>query len=182
EKEKDRLRYISLEDCCQYLQHCLDEERLNHHSSIHPSNSYLNPFISKSASSITPTLQNAHNNHLPPHPPLFPLYPLSISAIPTPAPAPASKTTKEDLSYLAELFASDSLARSQFPLADPSTNKKVCGRAYARKETDTAFFGKQCCCMFLHTKDGAGGKRKVERINGGGLVGDCWSTGRGDWG
>ncbi|TGO12253.1 hypothetical protein BPAE_0855g00020 [Botrytis paeoniae] len=38
--------------------------------------------------------------------------PLSVSAIPTPAPAPASKTTKEDLSYLAELFASDSLARS----------------------------------------------------------------------
>ncbi|KAF7950241.1 hypothetical protein EAE96_007532 [Botrytis aclada] len=104
--------------------------------------------------------------------------PLSVTAIPTPAPAPASKTTKEDLSYLAELFASDSLARSfklradsQFPLADPSANKKVCGRAYARKDTDTAFFGKQCCCMFLHTKDGVGGKRQAERIHGGGLVG-----------
>ncbi|TGO36684.1 hypothetical protein BHYA_0117g00070 [Botrytis hyacinthi] len=110
--------------------------------------------------------------------------PLSISAIPTPAPAPASKTTKEDLSYLAELFASDSLARSfklradsQFPLADPSANKKVCGRAYARKETETAFFGKQCCCMFLHTKDGVGGQRNAERIHGGALVGGLW-----DWG
>ncbi|KAK6599051.1 hypothetical protein H4I96_08255 [Botrytis cinerea] len=112
--------------------------------------------------------------------------PISVSAIPTPAPAPASRTTKEDLSYLAQLFASDGLARnfklradSQFPLADPATNKKVCGRAYAHEETETAYFGKQCCCMFLHTKDGAGRKRRAERIHGGGLVGDCWSIRRG---
>ncbi|KAM3079501.1 hypothetical protein ACMFMG_005922 [Clarireedia jacksonii] len=83
----------------------------------------------------------------------------TTSAIPTPAPAPASRITKQDLSYFAELFARDELtpnfrlrSDSQFPLADPFTNKKICGRAYSPPSSssspETAI--PQCCCMFLH--------------------------------
>ncbi|PQE17719.1 hypothetical protein CJF31_00005439 [Rutstroemia sp. NJR-2017a BVV2] len=80
-------------------------------------------------------------------------------AIPTPAPAPASRTTKEDLSYLAELFSRDQLtpnfrlrSDSQFPLADPTTNKKICGRAHPPPSASLSSSSPipQCCCMFLH--------------------------------